>query len=117
MKAAIDPYSNEEFTPKRKNQKFSSSLNRIRFNNEKAYRIRKSLDSINSALKRNYLILSQLYQEKNENIFSKEYLKGKGFSIGYCTHFKTFDGSKYPVVYFYILKIIDNNQVKIIKVR
>lgn len=50
-------FSGEEFIPKRKNQKFANTKNKIAYNNDKAARIRAERAPMNNLLKRNYEIL------------------------------------------------------------
>ncbi len=47
MSTKKDPLTGEEFTPKRANQVFANSANRIKFNNKKASLTKKNLEYIN----------------------------------------------------------------------
>jgi hypothetical protein len=110
-----DLLTNEEFVPTRINQKFASSLNRIRFHNQKANAVRHSSAFINKPLMNNLRILNELLNDKAEKVFHKEYLKGKGFNFGVCTHLKEIENKKWFCYYHYILINVTNDTVKIIK--
>jgi hypothetical protein len=78
---AIDPYTGNRFTPKRSNQKFESSANRIAYNNKKAKDFRELTKSDIKPLIQNFKILLKLKEEKPDELFHYEFLKGLGFSF------------------------------------
>jgi hypothetical protein len=110
-----DLLTNEEFVPTRINQKFASSSNRIRFHNQRANAVRHSSAFINKPLMNNLRILNELLNDKAEKVFHKEYLKGKGFNFGVCTHCMVMDNQNRFCYYQYVLINGVNDTVKIIK--
>ena len=52
----IDPFTGEEFIPKKISQRFANKENRIKFNNEKAKKIRIEQAPIINPLKLNFKI-------------------------------------------------------------
>ena len=70
---SIDLLTNEEFIPKRINQRFANSENRIKYYNNKANELRHYLSYINKPLNQNFKIISQLMENKTEAIFHKEF--------------------------------------------
>jgi hypothetical protein len=110
-----DLLTNEEFVPTRINQKFANSSNRIKFHNQKANAFRHSSSFINKPLMNNLRILDELMFGKSEQIFHKEFLKGKGFNFGVCTHIKEIDNKNWFCYYHYVLINTSNDTVKIIK--
>jgi hypothetical protein len=109
-----DLLTQEEFVPKRINQKFATSKNRIRYYNNKANQYRHSVDYLSKPLHANIKILNELMKGKKEETFHKEFLLGKGFNIGIHTHFEAYEGKNHFAIHNYILISISNNQVKII---
>lgn len=83
MNKKIDPYTGEEFTPKRNNQIFATIENKIAFNNQKASKIRAQRAPINNIIKRNYEILSLLLDQKNEKMVHLSTLNDLSFKANH----------------------------------
>lgn len=112
--ARIDPHTKESFLPRRSNQKFASSQNRIRHNNNKANLNRKKKAFCDRPLHINYTILTELMQGKKSEVFHSEFLKGKGFSP--CiTHIEEYEGQRQFCVYEYIVIYQESQKVKIVR--
>lgn len=111
----IDLLTNEEFIPKRINQKFANSENRIKFYNNKANEVRHSLNYIDKPLHKNFKIISQLMQDKSENIFHKEFLKGCGITFNVYTAYKMYEEKPRPAIYNFLIIAMENDKIKIIK--
>jgi hypothetical protein len=110
-----DLLTNEDFFPSRINQKFANSENRIKYYNDKANKFRHSIAYLNKPIQQNIKILNELVKDKNEAIFHKQFLLGKGFSLGVYTHIEQYDGKNHFAIHTYIILPITNEQIKIIK--
>ncbi len=110
----IDPLTGEEFEPKRTNQKFASQENRIRFNNSKAKKLRDSMNFVKGPLQQNLRILNELLEGIKEAIIHIEFLKGKGFHFGVCTHIQKFGENNLKMIYQYGIQKEGSDTVKII---
>jgi very-short-patch-repair endonuclease len=109
-----DLLTGEQFLPKRINQKFTSANNRITYHNKKANELRQSVAYINKPLHTNIRILNEIMKGKKDSIFHKQFLLGKGFSVGVHTHIVEFDGKNHYAIYNYIIISLGNEQIKII---
>jgi hypothetical protein len=109
-----DLLTKEEFTPTRINQKFAKSENRIKYYNEKANELRHSLAYVNKPLHHNIRILNEIMMGKKEAIFHKQFMLGKGFSVGVHTHVKKFGDKNEYAIYNYIIIPQANEQLKIV---
>lgn len=112
---SIDLFTNEEFIPKRINQKFANSENRIKFYNNKANEIRHSLSYIDKPLHQNFKIITQLMQNKSEAIFHKEFLKGCGITFNVYTAYKMHEEKPRPAIYNFLIVPMEDDKIKIIK--
>ncbi|MEY4835545.1 hypothetical protein [Flavobacterium sp.] len=110
-----DLFTGEPFVPKRINQRFANSFNRISYYNKKANELRHSAAFINKPLHINLRILNELMVGENEKIFFKQYLLGKGFSFNVHNNVKKHDGKNHYAVYDYVIITLTNEQIKIIK--
>ncbi len=94
-----DPFTHQEFEPRRINQKFANSQNRIKYHNSKANMLRKEKAFVDKPLHLNFKILNDIMKGKDDETFHEEYLKGKGYnfqvyhsmckdanSTGYCVY-------------------------------
>lgn len=108
----IDPYSGEEFMPKRISQRFANRENRIKFNNEKAKQIRIEQSTVFNPLKLNIKIIKELMGTKSEIVVHKEFMKGKGFDFTMSTGSDRLDGKIYPLNFNYLI-INDYDETKI----
>ena len=109
-----DLLTNEEFIPKRINQKFSCKEHRIKYYNDRANNLRHSTAFIDKALLKNNKILLELLKDKKEDEFHIEFLKGKGFHFGVSTHHTIYENKKYTALYDFILIPLSNDKMKII---
>ena len=116
MKIIIDPYTNEGFIPKRKNQKFASARNRKRYHNDEATNINRLKAPIDKKLRTNFILLSELLKELDSVTIEKEKLLMIGFDPNYFTHLKLHEGKNSRCIYNFILPTMDNtNFINIIK--
>ncbi|ANE53146.1 hypothetical protein [Flavisolibacter tropicus] len=115
MMQQTDLLTGEKFLAKRRNQRFSSASNRIKYHNNRASQLRLEKSSINRPLHVNYNILSELMKGKKEAIFHKQYLLGKGFDFGVSTHIDTYNGNRYHATYCYIIVPCEKEQFKIVR--
>ena len=112
-----DLLTNEVFVPSRNNQKFACSSNRIKYHNLRANSIRNASAFVNKPLMKNKRILDELFTDKFEKVFHKEFLKGKGFSFDVCTHITIIDNLNRFSCYQYTIINGTNDTVKIIKTK
>ncbi|AEA42431.1 hypothetical protein Fluta_0424 [Fluviicola taffensis DSM 16823] len=113
----IDPLTGEEFEPKRTNQKFASQENRIRFNNNKAKKLRDSMSFVNAPLQQNLRILNELLEGIKEAVVHIEFLNGKNFHFGVFTHIQKVGEDKMKMIYQYGLQKEGTDTVKIINTK
>ena len=109
-----DLLTKEEFIPSRINQKFAKSENRIKYYNDKANEFRHSLAYLNKPLHLNIRILNEIMKGKKEGTFHKQFMLGKGFSVGVHTHVEKFGDKNEYAIYNYIIIPHANEQLKII---
>jgi hypothetical protein len=98
----IDPLTKTEFIPKRRNQVFMSEMNRIRWNNEKAAKLRDAKSAIDKILMKNYVILDELLQKGQKKTISKEELLSRGFNLNVFTNLKTYEGATCRCLYNFL---------------
>ncbi|PKG44021.1 hypothetical protein [Psychroflexus sp. MES1-P1E] len=109
-----DPFTCEEFEPKRKNQRFANSKNRIDYHNMKANKLREEKASMDKPLSENLKILKDIMKGKNKHTVHKEFLRGKGYNFEvYNGMYKNGTDRGYRV-YNYILIFTESN-VKILQ--
>ena len=97
----IDPWTNQEFTKHRSNQKFQCKENQIRFNNERARQKRNAMASINRALDKNRKVLQAILGEQESVKRSRDFLLGAGYHFGVFTHNIKIEGILWNCVYEY----------------
>ena len=111
----ICPYTGEAFTPKRKNQIFSSAKARRDYHNDNASSIRHIKAPIDRALEKNYQILSSRLEKGDSVSLLKNELLISGYNPSYFTHFDMLDGKKVACLYhFAIIPNDDSNSLTII---
>ncbi|MDA0980268.1 MAG: hypothetical protein O2852_02805 [Bacteroidetes bacterium] len=110
-----DLLTDEIFTPKRINQVFANSANRIAYHNKKANELRHSTAYINKPLHVNLKILHELMKENREEVFHKQFLLGKGFNFTVHNHINVHNGENHYSIYQYTIVVLGNNQIKILK--
>ena len=79
----LDPHTNENFAPKRTNQRFACSMNRINYHNDRARAKRTITREIDYLINNNWNILLKLLLGKNKITRSKEFMLGAGFNFNY----------------------------------
>lgn len=109
------PFSGENFIPKRNNQIYASAYNRITYNNIKNRKLQKIVKPINKRLLKNYKIIVELLEDKQELISNSEFLKGKGFDFSILTHIMKEGNTSIYGIYNYAFFKLDNNTIKIKK--
>lgn len=110
-----DLYTNEEFVPTRINQKFSHSKNRIDYYNEKANKFRQSIAFISKPLQNNIKILNDLMFGKEEQVFHKQFLLGKGYSVNIHTHVILYENKYHFAIHQFLVIPISDSEIKILK--
>ncbi|HEX9980146.1 MAG TPA: hypothetical protein VGB50_06245 [Flavobacterium sp.] len=110
----IDPLTGESFIPKKITQIFASSANRIKFNNNKASKLRKERAYVDKPLCKNHMILRNLLSDKKEFTESRDFFRGKEFSFVNFTDYREHGGEKYPCVYEFMI-IAKGDQILIRK--
>ena len=111
----IDPFTSEEFTAKRHNQRFSCTVNQIAFNNKLAREKRELLRESNTKLNTNRSVLKKLYESGNKKV-SKEFLRGAGFNFSYYTQNYNMQGRQFHAVFDFLIEILPNQQFLISKI-
>jgi len=110
----IDPFTSEEFTPKRHNQRFACRANQIAYNNMLARKKRELLRVPNTKLNTNRSVLKKLLERGNKTV-SKEFLLGAGFNFSYYTQNYNHEGKQFHAAYEYLIEVLDNQKFIISK--
>jgi len=111
-----DPLTGEEFVAKRANQRFASIENKIRYHNRKNAEINKERAFFEKPCKKSELVLRALYNPKSENIFHKEFLRGKGVNFRAYNHVEEINNERIICYYGYALrKVPDSDNYQILK--
>jgi hypothetical protein len=61
------------------------------------------------------MILLELLDKKNEVVFSKDYLLGKGYSFGVYTHIHDYKGKNCYAIYNFLMIALENGTIKFIR--
>ena len=104
----------EEFMSKRKDKKFKNKEHQVKANNERQYTIQQMQQNVNSKTNKNFRILRDMLGGKLEKTVSKEFLRGKGFDLGYVTKHEFINGILTHFVHHFQLTVI-KDQVTILK--
>jgi hypothetical protein len=112
----IDPFTKEEFIPKKISQKYACPSNRIKHNNLKASKLRQERAFLDKPVNKNQLIIREIYVEDGKNIFHKMWLKGKGLRLDATNRVQFYKGKHEYCVYNYMLINIGTDYIKIIKI-
>jgi hypothetical protein len=110
-----DPFSGEEFLPKKISQIYACPANRIKHNNSKASIIRQERAFLDKHIHKNHRILREIYKEGGGNIFNCFWMEGKGFRFDATNHQEKFEGKLRSCVYEFMLieiELKDNIQIK-----
>lgn len=111
-----DPLTGQTFIPKRSNQRFATSYNRKKFNNQIANDLRKEREYIFGPLNKSHRLYIKLMEGKNEGEFSFDYLDGYGLKFNTFTHHKLINGVQVPCVFEFTLYIdASSKTVKIVR--
>lgn len=119
----IDPYTLEEFVPRRKNQRFASEKNKADFHNELARQEREIRKEIDAKIIKNHRILKTLLGDAVELKTTREKLIALGFDFIVFNHFKlkVINGVKYQFlgVYQFLYAYLDDksSQILILKMQ
>ena len=111
----ICPFTNQTFTPKRSNQRFSTKQARIAYHNANAKKDRRNKLPILNILKRNYDILLSNLKSSSEVIRSKEYLRGAGFDFKQMTSFQKVEGINTAVLFDLGYQLTEKGNYRIIR--
>ncbi len=115
METISDLLTGEKFVPSRINQRFQTPKNRVLYYNKKAKKIRLLKSNYDRPLHKNYMILLELLDGKEEVVFSKDYLLGKGYSFGVYTHIENYKGKSCYAIYDFLLITLPTGDIKFIK--
>lgn len=110
-----DPYSGEWFTPKRTNQRFSSRLTQVAYNNAKAKELRDEMNKIDIQIRKNWQILSDTLGENVVINQSKEYLLGCGYNFNFYNNNRAHNNNRYYGVYDFGIRPLTNNIYELVK--
>ncbi len=97
-------YSGEEFIPRRTNQKFASTKNRMDYHNSRYRAFRKQKAKYDEKLHKNFCVLNELLSDTDVAVYHKQFLKGKGFSFNVLTHFERVNGRDLPALYSFLIE-------------
>lgn len=115
MRIKTDPFTGNNFTPKRSNQLFETRENQIAFNNEKAKEKRNKKKKVDRTLDTNRNILISILAGKKEVSISKDYLMGAGFNFSYFSQSVKQENIHYQLVYEFGLRHDKENNLFVIK--
>jgi hypothetical protein len=110
-----DLLTGEVFMPQRINQVFANSFNRIAYHNQKANELRRRISYITKPLLTNVRICNDLMKNKREEVFHKQFLMGKGFSFKVHNHVEEYQGKMHYAVFQFIIVILENDLIKIVR--
>ncbi|MEY4963326.1 MAG: hypothetical protein RLZZ323_645 [Bacteroidota bacterium] len=111
-----DLLTGEEFVAKRANQRFARPANRIKFYNRKASILNQERAFFDKPCKKSELALRTLYNRKSDNIFHKEFLRGKGVNFRAYNHIEEINNERIICYYGYALrKVPDSDNYQILK--
>lgn len=85
LEVKIDPYTGDEFYPKRSNQVFATPQNKMKYHNERAKEYRDETKEFRNCYDRCYKILRLLLEGKSSVRVHHEYIEGMGFDYGGLT--------------------------------
>lgn len=114
MKPKIDPYTGEEFIPKRRNQIFANNANKTAFNNKKAAKIKAERSVFDDVIKRNYAILKLVLDNALERTVHYKTLDEIGFKFNYYLKHEIIQGKHLSTIYdisFQIINDAKNNTI------
>lgn len=98
------------------NQNFKNANNRVKFYNDKANKIRHSKRDYDNKLHRNYLITNELLGKNKSATFHREFLIGKGYSLGIFTHIAPYENQNRYAIYNHLIIQEGDSTYKIVKI-
>jgi len=101
MKERKDPLTGEMFVPKRSNQKFASSENQIKYNNDKAKALREEKSEVNKILDKNLIAYKKALKSSDTIIKSGDFLEGAELNLKIFTHIREDEGKVFFMTYDY----------------
>jgi hypothetical protein len=110
----IDPFTSEDFTPKRHNQRFACRANQIAYNKMLARKKRELLRESNTKLNTNRSVLKKLFECGEKNV-SRDFLRGAGFDFQYFTQNYNYEGRQFHAAYEYLIEVLGNQKFIISK--
>ena len=113
MTPQLDPLTGEEFLPKRRNQRFASRQNQVRYNNQVAQQKRDAKRPLDQALDRNRSILLRLLGSAQSVTHSHDFLRGAGYNLEAFTQTKRQANVILYCVYEFGVQLLPTNQFKI----
>lgn len=108
-----DLLTGEEFIPKKKTQKFASPANRIRYNNQRANKLREETAYIDKPINKNHKILIEMLGNELKKTFSEQFMLGKGFNFEVLNHHSMIEGQLYPSIYKFGIMIHGDGTITI----
>lgn len=112
---SIDPYTKEEFTPKRSNQIFANRKNQVNFNNEKQKEMRRHKSPHSKTIDNNYKILIKILSKEKSIERSSDFLLGAGFDFkSYTSTFQEKGMIGFKIYDLWVIKI-EQSKFKIYK--
>ena len=100
-----DPLTGETFVPKRSNQRFATSYNRKKFNNQIANDLRKEREYIIGPLNRKHRLIKKLMIGRYKALFSYEYLDGYGLDFNTITHHEIINDIQVPFFFEFAIYV------------
>ena len=110
-----DPYTQEESTTNKRNQKFACRANQIAYNNMLKAKLVDKLKPTNDKLESNRFVLDLLLDTKNEIIVNKAIFDELGFEFGYVTHFENTSSTTIFAVYEFQYIFMHDGLIKVFK--
>lgn len=112
----IDPYTKEEFIPKRRNQIFANSKNKTDYHNAQANELRERSAVIDKKIHSNHRLLVELLKNNDKIEIDEKILEGKGFFFNVFNHVVKYDNRHVYALYeFLYFKEKNSIKIKIIK--
>ena len=100
-----DPLTGEMFTPKKVTQKFKTSANQIKYNNNLQSVRRQFLGILLRPLMKTHRILTNALGSKKKVTLHKEWLAGAGADMTLLTHVETIDKKRFQAIFNFIIKV------------
>lgn len=115
-KPKIDPLTKEEFFPKKSSQCFANPKNRIKYNNQRASKLRQARAFVDKPLHQNHLILKEILGSRSSKEVHEQFLLGKGFNFSIYSYIKKLENINCMGIYDMILCPLGNNKFEIKKI-